>query len=304
MKKFQKRLVLSGMAVSMLLLLTGCVSRDKSGNPTGLIWDTIGKPMASLISFFADNMGLGFGLGIIIVTIIVRLIILPLGLYQSRKAAYQSEKMAYLKPILEPLQKRMQDPNLSQEEKMAAQADYFAAQKENGVSMFGGIGCLPLLIQMPFFSAMYFASLHTPGIAESKFLWMSLGKSDYILIAIIVALYFIQSWLSVQAVPEEQRQQMKATMYSMPLMMAFFTFSLPSSVGLYWLVGGIFSIIQQLITTYVIKPRLRKQVEQEFKLNPPKKFKTSTARRDVTPQTSQAIITKSNRNAGKQRKRR
>lgn len=304
MKKFQKRLALSGLSLSMLLLLTGCVSRDKSGNPTGLIWNVFGKPMASLISFFADNMGLGFGVGIILVTIIVRFIILPLGLYQSQKGAYQSEKMAYLKPIFEPLQKRMQDPNLSQEEKMAAQADYFAAQKANGVSMFGGIGCLPLLIQMPFFSAMFFAAQHTPGIAESKFLWMNLGKPDFILIAIIVALYFVQSWLSVQAVPEEQRQQMKTTMYSMPLMMAVFTFSLPASVGLYWFVGGIFSIIQQLITTYIIKPRLRKKVAEEFELNPPKKFSPSATRRDVTPtsQESQAIMTKSNRNAGKQRK--
>lgn len=302
-KKLQKRLALSGLSLSMLLLLTGCVGRDKAGNPAGLIWDVFGKPMASLISFFADNMGLGFGLGIILVTIIVRFIILPLGLYQSRKAAYQSEKMAYLKPILEPLQKRMQDPNLSQEEKMAAQAEYFAAQKANGVSMFGGIGCLPLLIQMPFFSAMFFAAQHTPGIAESKFLWMNLGKPDFILIAIIVALYFVQSWLSVQAVPEEQRQQMKATMYSMPLMMAFFTFSLPASVGLYWFVGGIFSIFQQLITTYIIKPSLRKKVAEEFELNPPKKFNTSNTRRDVTPQASQAIMTKSNRNAGKQRNR-
>ncbi len=302
-KKIQKRLALSGMALSMLLLLTGCVSRDKAGNPTGLIWNLLGKPMASLISFFADNMGLGFGLGIILVTIIVRFIILPLGLYQSRKAAYQSEKMAYLKPIFEPLQKRMQDPNLSQEEKMTAQADYFAAQKANGVSMFGGIGCLPLLIQMPFFSAMFFAAQHTPGISESKFLWMNLGKPDFILIATIVALYFIQSWLSVQAMPEEQRQQSKTMMYSMPITMAIFTFGLPSSVGLYWFVGGIFSIFQQLITTYIIKPRLRKQVEQEFELNPPKNINMSSTRRDVTPQASQAIITKSNRNAGKQRKR-
>lgn len=303
MKKMKKRLALSGTALAMLLLLSGCVGRDSAGNPNGFIWDTIGKPMASLISFFANNMGLGFGLGIILVTIIVRIIILPLGLYQSRKAAYQSEKMAYLKPILEPLQKRMQDSSLSQEEKMAAQADYFAAQKANGVSMFGGIGCLPLLIQMPFFSAMYFASLHTPGISDSKFLWFALGKPDFILIAIIVALYFVQSWLSVQAVPEEQRQQMKATMYSMPLMMAFFTFNLPASVGLYWLVGGVFSIFQQLITTHMIKPRLKAQVAEEFKLNPPKNYTSNQARRDVTPEDSQAIITKSGRNAGKQRNR-
>ena len=63
--------------------------------------------MGEAIKFFANNLGLGFGLGIIIVTLIVRLIILPLGLYQSWKATYQSEKMNYLKPILGPIQDRM-----------------------------------------------------------------------------------------------------------------------------------------------------------------------------------------------------
>lgn len=303
MKKNHKYMMLSSMAFSMLLILSGCVSRDASGNPTGFWWNLLGKPMASLIEYFANDLNFGFGIAIILVTIIVRIVILPLGLYQSWKAAYQSEKMAYLKPILEPIQKRMQDPNASQEEKMAAQADYFAAQKENGVSMFGGIGCLPMLIQMPFFSSMFFAAQHTPGIAESNFLWMQLGKIDFILIAIIVVLYFIQSWLSVQAVPEEQRQQMKATMYSMPIMMAFFSISLPASVGLYWLVGGFFSILQQLLSTHIIKPKLRDKVAEEFKLNPPKAFKSTAARKDVTPESQKAIISNTGRNAGKQRRK-
>lgn len=305
MKKSLKRFALAGLSLSMLLLLTGCISRDKSGNPSGFIWDLIGRPTASLIDYFANHLGLGFGIAIILMTIVVRLIILPLGLYQSRKAAYQSERMAYLKPILDPIQKRMQDPNATQEQKMAAQAEYFAVQRENGVSMFGGIGCLPILIQMPFFSAMFFAAQYTKGIAESSFLWMKeLGKPDFILLLVIVGLYFIQSWLSVQAVPEEQRQQMKSTMYIMPIMMAVMSFSLPASVGLYWVVGGFFSIFQQLITTYLIKPRLRKQVAEEFEKNPPKASKT-TARKDVTPAQPSAAITtnKTRRNAGKQRRK-
>lgn len=302
MKKRYNRIALSTMALTMLFVLSGCVSRDSSGNPTGFWWNLLGRPMAQLIEYFSNNLGLGFGVGIILVTIIVRLVILPLGLYQSWKATYQSEKRNYLKPILDPIQKRMQDPNATQEQKMAAQAEFFAAQKENGVSMFGGIGCLPMLIQMPFFSAMFFAAQATPGIAESTFLWMKLGNRDFILIGIIVALYFVQSWLSVQAVPEEQRQQMKATMYSMPLMMAFFSISLPASVGLYWLVGGVFSIIQQLISTHLLKPALRKKVAEEFEKNPPKAYKSAT-RKDVTPQSSQAIITKTGRNAGKQRRK-
>ena len=77
----------------MLLVLTGCVQVDKAtGQPTGFIWNTIGAPMAEAIKYFATDKGLGFGVAIIIVTIIVRLIILPLGIYQSWKATLHSEK--------------------------------------------------------------------------------------------------------------------------------------------------------------------------------------------------------------------
>mgnify|MGYP003622603356 CR=1 FL=1 len=193
----------------------------------------------------------------------------------------------------------------SQEEKMAAQKDLMAAQKANGVSMLGGIGCLPLLIQMPFFSAMYFAAHYTSGVADSTFLSIKLGERSIILTVIIAALYFVQSWLSMQAVAQEQRAQMKTMMYMMPLMMVFMSISLPSSVALYWLVGGFFSIFQQLITMYVLKPRLRQKVALEFEKNPPKAHQ-STARKDVTPNQQKNITNnkqKQNRNAGKQQKR-
>lgn len=102
-----------GLAASMLFFIS--VSLDKSGNPTGWVWNLLGRPM-SHVTYFADNLGLGFGLGIIFVTIIVRLIILPLGLHQSRSATYQSAKREYLAPILEPINERLRNAE-TQEEK-------------------------------------------------------------------------------------------------------------------------------------------------------------------------------------------
>ena len=99
-------LAIDGTSFACLLIrMREC--RSENWNPTGLIWNLLGRPMGEAIKFFANNLGLGFGIGIIIVTLIVRLIILPLGLYQSWKATYQSEKMNYLKPILGPIQERM-----------------------------------------------------------------------------------------------------------------------------------------------------------------------------------------------------
>ncbi|HEL1585945.1 TPA: membrane protein insertase YidC [Streptococcus suis] len=299
--KQSKRLYLSGLSLATLLLLSGCVSTDSNGNPTGLVWNLLGQPMSNLITFFAENQGLGFGLAIIIVTILVRLVILPLGIYQSKKAAYQSEKMNYLKPILAPIQERMRNAS-SQEEQLAAQQELMATQKEYGVSILGGMGCLPLLIQMPFFSAIYFAARHTPGISEASFLGIDLGSSSLVLTAVAAILYYFQSLLMMVGMDEEQKKQMRAMMYMNPLMIGYFSMVSPAGVTLYWVVGGIFGLLQQAITNFIIKPKIRQQVEEEMKNKPLKPVQGKV--KDVTPSAAQTIENKKqNRNAGKQRSR-
>ena len=304
-----KRIALSIMGVAMLLVLTGCVQVDKAtGQPTGFIWNTIGAPMAEAIKYFATDKGLGFGVAIIIVTIIVRLIILPLGIYQSWKATLHSEKMNALKHVLEPHQTRLKEAT-TQEEKLEAQQALFAAQKEHGISMFGGVGCFPILIQMPFFSAIYFAAQHTEGVSEASFLGIALGSPSWILIACAGVLYYIQSLLSLHGVEDEtQREQLKKMIYMSPMMIVMFSIFSPASVTLYWVVGGFMMILQQFIVNYIIRPKLRKKVREEFAKNPPKANKTSAARKDVTPEPAAVISTSAKkknkkRNSGKQHSR-
>ena len=304
-----KRIALSVMGVAMLLVLTGCVQVDKStGLPTGPVWDFLGAPMGEAIKYFANDQGLGFGVGIIIVTIIVRLIILPLGIYQSWKATLHSEKMNALKHVLEPHQTRLKEAT-TQEEKLEAQQALFAAQKEHGISMFGGVGCFPILIQMPFFSAISFAAQHTEGVAQASYLGIPLGSPSWILIACAGVLYYVQSLLSLHGVEDEtQREQLKKMIYMSPLMIVMFSVFSPASVTLYWVVGGFMMILQQFIVNYIIRPKLRKKVREELAKNPPKASKTSATRKDVTPESAAVISTstktKNNkRNSGKQHSR-
>ena len=304
-----KRIALSIMGVAMLLVLTGCVQVDKAtGKPIGPVWDFLGAPMGEAIKYFATDKGLGFGVAIIIVTIIVRLIILPLGIYQSWKATLHSEKMNALKHVLEPHQTRLKEAT-TQEEKLEAQQALFAAQKEHGISMFGGVGCFPLLIQMPFFSAIYFAAQHTEGVAEASFLGISLGSPSWILIACAGVLYYVQSLLSLHGVEDEtQREQLKKMIYMSPMMIVMFSIFSPASVTLYWVVGGFMMILQQFIVNYIIRPKLRKKVREEYAKNPPKASKTSAARKDVTPESAAVISTSAKkknkkRNSGKQHSR-
>lgn len=302
-----KRIALSIMGVAMLLVLTGCVQIDKAtGQPTGPVWEFLGAPMGEAIKYLATDKGLGFGVAIIVVTIIVRLLILPLGIYQSWKATLHSEKMNALKDVLEPHQTRLKEAT-TQEEKLEAQQALFAAQKEHGISMLGGVGCFPILIQLPFFSAIYFAAQHTEGVSEASFLGIALGSPSWILLACAGVLYYLQSLLSLHGVEDEtQREQLKKMIYMSPLMIVMFSVFSPASVTLYFVVGGIIMIFQQFIINYLIRPKLRKRVREEFAKNPPKTSKTSGARKDVTPQQPASIPTKkknNKRNSGKQRSR-
>lgn len=309
MKKTFRRILYSGFTLSALLLLTGCV-QTKNGQPTGNGWvyNLLVKPMSSIIEYFANNLGWGYGFAIIGVTIIVRLLILPLGLNQAYKASYQQEKMAYLKPVLQPIQDKMKNAT-TPEAKMAAQQELMQVQKDNGVSMFGGIGCLPLLIQMPFFSALFYAARYTPGIDQATFFGMNLGQRSLVLVGLAGVLYLIQSYLSTIGMPEEQKAQMKSMMIMSPLMIVFMSLSSPAGVTLYWVVGGLFGIIQQLITTFMIKPSLKKRIDREFEENPP--VVNTKDIKDVTPKQANVLVQEnmkknlgknSNRNAGKQNK--
>ena len=103
----------------------------------------------------------------------------------------QSEKMQALKPQVEAAQQKLKAAT-TREEQMAAQAEMQQVYRENGLSMTGGIGCLPLLIQMPIFSALYFTARYTEGIRESSFYGIDLGSPSMVLVAIAGVAYLLQ----------------------------------------------------------------------------------------------------------------
>ncbi|APB31127.1 YidC/Oxa1 family membrane protein insertase [Vagococcus teuberi] len=123
MKNLKRWMIGSGL-FGMLIFLSGCVKTDSTGTPTGegIIYNLLVKPMSHLITFFAENWGLGFGWSIILLTMIVRLIILPLGLNQMKKSMIQQEKMAAIKPHMDVINEKMKTAT-TPEDKMAAQQE-------------------------------------------------------------------------------------------------------------------------------------------------------------------------------------
>ncbi|HCM88743.1 MULTISPECIES: membrane protein insertase YidC [Vagococcus] len=302
-----KRWMITSSLFGLLLFLSGCVKTDKTGNPTGdgFVYNFLVKPMSNMITFLAEDWGLGFGLAIILLTVVVRLIIMPLGLSQMKKSMVQQEKMASVKPYTDEINKRMKAAT-SNEEKMQAQTELQQLYKDNNINLMGGMGCLPLLIQMPIFTALFFAAKFTPGINGTIFLGINLGKPSMLLVALAGISYFAQSYISMIGMNEEQKKQMKMMSYMSPIMIIMFSISAPAGVTLYWVIGGIFSCIQSLITNLYHKPKIKADLAEQLEKNPIKVVKPKV--KDVTPQAKQKPTNKNNsknknakgRNAGKQ----
>lgn len=310
MMKLKKKLLLSAEMMALLVVLTGCMQYDENKNPTGFIYDYLVVPTGKLIVMLAEMLNGNYGLAIIVITIIVRLAIMPLNFSQIKKTMVQQEKMKYIKPELEDIQFRQKNAQ-SPEEKAAVSQEMMALYKENNISMTGGVGCLPILIQMPIFTAMYQAVNLTPEISASTFLGINLGVSSPLLAILAGVAYVIQGYVSTIGMPQETKSQMKSMMLMNPIMILMFSWSSPAGLALYWLAGGIFAAAQTALQNHMIKPKIQKQVEDEMKDRPVKKnVKMAKPASDSAPtQAVKALSAKNQqtdgkkgRNAGKQSK--
>lgn len=128
--------------------------------------------------------------------------------------------------------------------------------KENNVNPLGG--CLPLLIQLPVFVALYYAFSGKTIPNDATFLWFNLKQPDKLFMMGNFAFnllpilntgvtYLQQKMMSGATQGQEGSNQLQSMMYTMPLMMLFLFYRMPSGVTLYYLVSGVLSLAQQYI---------------------------------------------------------
>lgn len=254
-----KKWLLAGM-MGLVLLLAGC-DYSQEENRDGFFFNTFVQPMDNLLHFLGDNLGNNYGLAIIVITLIVRLVIFPFMMNTYKNQMMMREKMKIVKPEMEEIQKRVKVAT-TQEEKMEAQQEMMGLYKKHGINPLN-MGCLPILLQMPVVMALYFA-LRFPsegGITEyPEFLWMDLTQTNILMTIIAGLVYLGQAWVSMQFVSEEQRKQMRLFMYISPLMIVWISLISPSALPLYWAVGGIFLIFQ----TWAGNTFWKKKVNEEM----------------------------------------
>lgn len=252
-KKRLKRLLIVTTMFGLLLVLSGCGTGEITSHSTG-IWDRyIVYNFARCISFlsFGDN----HAIGIILFTILIRIILLPLMHYQNK----QMIKTQELQPKLQALQKQYSSKD--QEIRLKLQEETQKLYAEEGVNPFSG--CLPLLIQMPVLMALYQALARVPELTSGKFLWMDLSKSDpWFILPILAALFTFISSKLMTLTQAEVNPTTKTMNYFMPIMILVMAINLASGLSLYWVVSNAFQVGQTLLLN---KPFTRKREMEEKK---------------------------------------
>ncbi len=206
------------------------------------------------IDHFLASLGLGpqwtWGLAIIGLTIIVRLVLFPLTWKQFSSA----QAMQAIQPKIKELQKKYKG------DRATLQAETMKLYQEHRVNPFAS--CLPVVLQLPVFISLYYAIKGTPylnpvntaALAHAPFLWIPhLGLPDptYIMLILYVVTQLISTELMLT--PTTDKSQ-KMIMRAMPVFFVFILFRFPAGLFVYWVTTNIWTIGQQLIIRKVMKP--------------------------------------------------
>ncbi|MDY0406412.1 membrane protein insertase YidC [Virgibacillus sp. 179-BFC.A HS] len=182
------------IGIVLILFLSGCTDINKpiDENTTGWFNHYFVYNFSVLIKTLASYMNGSYGLSIIILTLIIRLVLMPFMLKQTKSSLEMQDKMSVIKPELDEIQKKYKDKKDRDSQMKMQQEMMQLYQKHNFNPLASMAGCLPLIIQMPILLAFYYAIRRTPEIATHQFLWFNLGHTDIILTIIAVAVYFVQ----------------------------------------------------------------------------------------------------------------
>jgi len=238
-----KNLKLFSMLGLVVFVLSGCQAVQ---NKEGFFYSIFVKPMEFLLEFFGNTIFSGsYGLAIIAITVLIRLVLMPIMLKNYRQQQLMKTKMDAFKPEMEAVQKKMKEAK-TKEEQMQHQQEMMALYQKHGINPLN-MGCLPMLIQMPIIMGLYFSILYSADVKSHEFLWFSLGSPDIVMTIIAGIVYLVQARVSLWTVPEQQKAQMKMFIYISPIMIVFISMSSMAALPLYWSVSGALLIIQTYI---------------------------------------------------------
>ncbi|WP_068268413.1 YidC/Oxa1 family membrane protein insertase [Caviibacter abscessus] len=204
----------------------------------------------ALLKYLVSIVG-NYGIAIIITTLIVKILLFPLTLKQEKSML----KMKELQPKIDEINRKYKGDKAKINEMTAK---LYQEEQVNPLA-----SCLPLLLQLPIFIALYYTFISSAIPETATFLWFNLKKPDALytigkfsinLLPILsTGLMILQQRLmsgNQSSGGSETEKSMQNMLYFMPILMLVIFYKMPSGVNLYYAVNTLLSILQQL---YVIK---------------------------------------------------
>ncbi len=196
------------------------------------------RPMLWILQKSFDFLG-NWGLAILVLTLVVRILMLPL----THKSQVSMARMKTLKPQMDALKEKYKEDKVEFNKQLM---DLYKREKVNPLS-----GCLPILLQMPIYIALYRTLWGAVELYNSPFIprWIDdLSKPEpyaiKVLPLLLGVLMFVQQKITPQAMESEQQ---KIMLYMMPILMTVMLYLLPSGLNLYILMSTIVGLVQQWI---------------------------------------------------------
>ena len=195
-------------------------------------WLTIlAAPLFSVLSGI-QKVVVNWGVSIILLTVLIKLLFYPLS-----AASYKSmAQMRELAPRLQSMKEKFGD---DKQKMQKAMMELYKTEKINPLG-----GCLPILVQIPVFIALYWVLLGSVELRNAPFLYISdLSSKDpyYLLPILMAASMFVQTKLN----PKPTDPMQARLMMMMPIIFSVFFFFFPAGLVLYWLVNNLLSMAQQ-----------------------------------------------------------
>ena len=216
----------------------------------------------ALILIYLYLPGHDFGIAVIVLTLLIKLVLYPLGVQAIRS----QKNMAQLQPKIKEIQEKFKN---DKEQQSRATMELYKKEKINPLS-----GCLPLIIQLPILIGLYqvfwkgfgevqlkflYSFVSNPGPINTTFLGiMDLSQPSTILAVLTGIIQFFQSKMmsprpgsgqapKKQGTPDFSGMMQKQMLYFFPIFTVFILWRMPAAVALYWLTTTLFTIIQQYI---------------------------------------------------------
>jgi YidC/Oxa1 family membrane protein insertase len=214
----------------------------------GWFW-FVAKPLFSGMRHLHDNWVHNYGWAIVLLTIAINLALFPLRLKQIRS----SQEMQRVAPLVKGIQEKYKHLKFNDPRKQRMQQEIMKLYKEHNVNPLGG--CLPVLLQMPFFFGFYkvldlsIELRHAPWILWVKDL--SAPDPYYVLPTLMIVFMFIQQKMMPMPTMDPAQQRL---MMLMPLFVGFIFFAFASGLVLYWLTSTVVGIAQQVLINRLMPP--------------------------------------------------